>query len=164
MTAAPAGLPALNEGPARAGAYPAGASPCGALGMIGDVWDWTASAFGPYPGFRAFPYRQYSETHFGHGHRVLRGGSWATRPHTIETTFRSWDLARRRLAATRGLADEVRVRRVTGMLGRKGYPGGLAHRVVRELLAQEGDATSGAGDLGDIGGEDMDPSGLAEDD
>jgi regulatory protein len=54
------------------------------------------------------------------------------------------DLARRRLAATRGLAYEARVRRVTGMLGRKGYPGGLAHRVVRELLAEE--ASTGDGE------------------
>ncbi len=52
-----------------------------------------------------------------------------------ETTARR--MAGRRLAATRGLPTDVRVRRVTGMLGRKGYPGGLAHRVVRELLAEE---------------------------
>nr|WP_298459774.1 regulatory protein RecX [uncultured Cellulomonas sp.] len=60
-----------------------------------------------------------------------------------ETTAR--ELARRRLAATSGLAREVRVRRVTAMLGRKGYSGGLAHRLVRELLAEEeADRTSGA--------------------
>lgn len=47
------------------------------------------------------------------------------------------ELARRRLAATTGLAPEVRTRRVVAMLGRKGYSGGLAHRLVRELIAAE---------------------------
>lgn len=46
-------------------------------------------------------------------------------------------LVARRLAATRGLADEVRLRRLAGMLARKGYPGGLALRVVQDALAGE---------------------------
>jgi Sulfatase-modifying factor enzyme 1 len=65
---------------AEVGAYPAGASAYGALGMIGDVWEWTASEFSAYPGFESFPYREYSEIFFDEGYRVLRGGSWATRP------------------------------------------------------------------------------------
>ena len=36
--------------------------------------------FGGYPGFRAYPYREYSEVFFGDDYRVLRGGSWATHP------------------------------------------------------------------------------------
>ncbi|NMR19524.1 regulatory protein RecX [Cellulomonas fimi] len=48
------------------------------------------------------------------------------------------DLARRRLARTVGLAREVRMRRVVGMLGRKGYAPGLAVRIVREMLDDEG--------------------------
>ena len=83
-------------GPAPAGGHPDGEAPCGALGMIGDAWEWTASDFEPYPGFRAFPYREYSEVFFGKGHKVLRGGSWATRPHSISNTFRNWDLPQRR--------------------------------------------------------------------
>jgi len=83
-------------GPAPAGAYGDGASPSGVLGMIGDQWEWTASEFGPYPGFRAHPYREYSEVFFGRGYRVLRGGSWATSARVADNRFRNWDLAERR--------------------------------------------------------------------
>jgi gamma-glutamyl hercynylcysteine S-oxide synthase len=83
-------------GPAPAGAYPAGASPSGVLGMLGDTWEWTASEFGGYPGFRAHPYREYSEVFFGEGYKVLRGGSWATRARVATPTFRNWDLPQRR--------------------------------------------------------------------
>ena len=83
-------------GPAAAGGLPGGASAYGVLGLVGDAWEWTTSEFRGYPGFRAFPYREYSETHFGRGHRVLRGGSWATRPDAVRSTFRSWDLPQRR--------------------------------------------------------------------
>jgi iron(II)-dependent oxidoreductase len=83
-------------GPAPAGAYPDGASPCGALGMLGDVWEWTASDFHGYDGFVAHPYREYSEVFFGSGYKVLRGGSWATRARVATPTFRNWDLPQRR--------------------------------------------------------------------
>ena len=46
-------------------------------------------------------------------------------------------LVARRLPASRGLPVEVRMRRLAGMLGRKGYPGGLAMRVVRDALTAE---------------------------
>lgn len=52
-----------------------------------------------------------------------------------EATARA--LVGRRLAATRGLAPEARLRRLVGQLARKGYPGGLALRVAREALAAE---------------------------
>ncbi|MGE5132257.1 MAG: ergothioneine biosynthesis protein EgtB [Gemmatimonadota bacterium] len=77
--------------PAPAGAYPAGAAPCGARQLIGDVWEWTASDFRPYPGFRAWPYREYSEVFFGEGYKVLRGGSFAVAPVVCRGTFRNWD-------------------------------------------------------------------------
>ena len=83
-------------GTAPAGAYPAGASPYGCLGMIGDVWEWTSSVFGGYPGFVAHPYREYSEVFFGEEYRVLRGGSWATRSRVATATFRNWDYPQRR--------------------------------------------------------------------
>lgn len=54
-------------------------------------------------------------------------------------------LVARRLTATRGLATEVRMRRLTAMLARKGYPGGLALRVVRDALATEAAKVEAAG-------------------
>jgi gamma-glutamyl hercynylcysteine S-oxide synthase len=83
-------------GPAPVGAYPEAASACGALGMLGDVWEWTSSPFRGYAGFVAHPYREYSEVFFGDGYRVLRGGSWATRSRIASPSFRNWDLPQRR--------------------------------------------------------------------
>jgi gamma-glutamyl hercynylcysteine S-oxide synthase len=91
-----ANLDQLAFGTAPAGAYEQGASPCGALQLIGDVWEWTASGFEQYPGFEAFPYREYSEEFFGGPYKVLRGGSWATQPDAVTTTFRNWDFPQRR--------------------------------------------------------------------
>jgi gamma-glutamyl hercynylcysteine S-oxide synthase len=71
-------------------------SPVGCYGMIGDVWEWTSSDFAGYPGFEAFPYPEYSEAFFGTEYKVLRGGSWATRPGAIRATFRNWDYPIRR--------------------------------------------------------------------
>ena len=83
-------------GTVPAGAYPAGASAYGCLGMIGDVWEWTASTFDGYSGFVAYPYREYSEVFFGSQYRVLRGGSWATRSRVATASFRNWDYPQRR--------------------------------------------------------------------
>jgi len=91
-----ANLDHLGGGPAAAGAYPEGASAFGCLGMIGDVWEWTAGQFEPYPGFAPYPYREYSEPFFGAEYRVLRGGSWATRARVASPTFRNWDHPQRR--------------------------------------------------------------------
>jgi iron(II)-dependent oxidoreductase len=85
-----------HGGTSAVGAHPEGASPRGCLAMIGDVWEWTASEFDGYPGFRPHPYREYSEVFFGQGYKVLRGGSWATRARTITGTFRNWDFPQRR--------------------------------------------------------------------
>ena len=91
-----ANLDQLAFRPAEAGAFPQGASPCGALGMIGDVWEWTDTEFHGYPGFRSFPYHEYSEIFLDDGYVVLRGGSWATRPCATRNTFRNWDFPIRR--------------------------------------------------------------------
>jgi gamma-glutamyl hercynylcysteine S-oxide synthase len=92
---------------APVGAYPLGASALGCEQMLGDVWEWTSSQFRAYPGFAAFPYREYSEPFFGGDFRVLRGGSWATRPRAIRNTFRNWDsrLKRQIFAGFRCAAD-----------------------------------------------------------
>ncbi|MFD3991451.1 ergothioneine biosynthesis protein EgtB [Streptomyces sp. NPDC058583] len=82
--------------PAAAGSYPEGASPLGVRQLIGDVWEWTASDFLPYPGFTVFPYKEYSEVFFGPDHKVLRGGSFAVDPVACRGTFRNWDLPVRR--------------------------------------------------------------------
>jgi gamma-glutamyl hercynylcysteine S-oxide synthase len=88
------GQVAYGTGPV--GAFADDASPCGALGMLGDVWEWTASEFRGYPGFVARPYREYSEVFFGPDYRVLRGGSWATSPRVATASFRNWDYPQRR--------------------------------------------------------------------
>lgn len=82
--------------PAPVGAYPAGASPLGVQQLIGDVWEWTSTDFAGYPGFRAFPYREYSEVFFGPDHKVLRGGSFGTDAVACRGTFRNWDYPIRR--------------------------------------------------------------------
>jgi iron(II)-dependent oxidoreductase len=94
-------------GTAPAGAHPRGESACGALGMLGDVWEWTASEFQGYPGFGAYPYREYSEVFFGPEYRVLRGGAWATCARVATPSFRNWDYPQRRqiFAGIRVAAD-----------------------------------------------------------
>jgi len=62
----------------------------------GRVWEWTSSRFEGYPGFVAYPYREYSEVFFGGDYFVLRGGSWATSPRVSSATFRNWDHPQRR--------------------------------------------------------------------
>lgn len=95
--------------PAAVGAYPAGASPLGVHQLIGDVWEWTSTDFHGYPGFTAFPYREYSEVFFGPGYKVLRGGSFGTDPVACRGTFRNWDYPiRRQIFAGFRCARDVR--------------------------------------------------------
>jgi iron(II)-dependent oxidoreductase len=91
-----ANLDQLTFGCSHIGAHADGASHCGAIHMLGDVWEWTSSDFLAYPGFEAFPYPEYSEVFFGDTYKVLRGGAWATRRNVARTTFRNWDLPERR--------------------------------------------------------------------
>lgn len=95
-TSVHANLDQLRFGPSPIGAYSAGRSAIGCWGMLGDVWEWTRSPFRPYDGYRPFPYSEYSEVFFGDEYRVLRGGSWATRPTVARCSFRNWDYPIRR--------------------------------------------------------------------
>jgi iron(II)-dependent oxidoreductase len=70
-------------------ARPAGDSAWGCRQMIGNVWEWTASVFEPYPGFAPDVYEEYSAPWFG-TRRVLRGGAWATRARMITNTYRNF--------------------------------------------------------------------------
>jgi iron(II)-dependent oxidoreductase len=95
-TAMHANLDQLAFQPAPIGTYTMNTSPAGCYGMIGDVWEWTSSDFTQHPGYETFPYPEYSEVFFGNEYKVLRGGSWATRPGAIRGTFRNWDYPIRR--------------------------------------------------------------------
>ena len=86
----------LGFGTSPVGAYAANVSALGCIDMIGNVWEWTASDFVGYPGFETFPYAEYSAVFFGSEYKVLRGGSWATRPGAIRSTVRNWDYPIRR--------------------------------------------------------------------
>ncbi len=83
-----ANLDAVHGAPVAAGAY-AGANPDDLVQLLGNVWEWTASPFVPYPGFVAGPYADYSAPWFG-DHQVLRGGSWATRARLVHHRFRNF--------------------------------------------------------------------------
>lgn len=71
---------------------------CTAEGFLwGAAWEWTATAFQPYPGFVPHPYRDYSRPWFG-SRRVLRGAAPATAPALAHAKYRNffephrWDI------------------------------------------------------------------------
>jgi iron(II)-dependent oxidoreductase len=67
-----------------------GDTPSGIRQMFGNAWEWTATAFAPYPGFVADPYKEYSQPWFDGRHYVLRGGCWATRGRLLRNTWRNF--------------------------------------------------------------------------
>jgi gamma-glutamyl hercynylcysteine S-oxide synthase len=71
-------------------AYAKGRSAYGCDDMLGNVWEWTGSIFDGYEGFVSYPYTGYSQVYFDGQHQVLKGGSWATRPWALRTSFRNW--------------------------------------------------------------------------
>jgi len=79
-------LDARHSGPVASDAGATGASH-----LLGNVWEWTSSPFQPYPGFVPGPYADYSQPWFG-DHRVIRGGSWATRSRLVHARMRNFYL------------------------------------------------------------------------
>lgn len=80
-----------NHGLGNWGPTPVGREQANGLSdLAGNVWEWTSSAFLPYPGFCAYPYDGYSKDHMKGAHRVCRGGSWATSPGILRRSFRNW--------------------------------------------------------------------------
>ena len=63
--------------------------------MIGNVWEWVADTFQPYPGFVCDPYKEYSQPYFG-AKKVLKGGAWTTRARLIRSTWRNFYKPQRR--------------------------------------------------------------------
>ena len=60
---------------APAGSFPQGRSPYGVDDMAGNLWEWTADWYQPYPG------SSYRSDAFGQTNKVLRGGSWGGAGH-----------------------------------------------------------------------------------
>ncbi|MCL6414026.1 SUMF1/EgtB/PvdO family nonheme iron enzyme [Aestuariirhabdus sp. Z084] len=85
----PANLDGFALGALDVSAHGAGDSALGCRQMIGNVWEWTATPFGPFPGFTPDMYQDYSQPLFGKT-MVLRGGAWSTRARMIRNTWRTY--------------------------------------------------------------------------
>jgi iron(II)-dependent oxidoreductase len=77
------------KGPLDVAACPRGDSAFGCRQMAGNIWEWTASDFVPFPGFAPDPYKDYSQPWFG-TRKVLRGGAWATSKRIARPTYRNF--------------------------------------------------------------------------
>jgi iron(II)-dependent oxidoreductase len=93
-----ANFASLNWATTPVSRYPGGRSAYGCWDMTGNVWEWTATVFGGYPGFEAYPYPDYSELWFDGDHRVLKGGAWGTQSPLLRCSFRNFFRARFRHA------------------------------------------------------------------
>jgi len=72
-------------------AHPAGDSAFGVSQLVGNGWEWTATKFGPFPGFEPRPfYPGYSQNFFDDEHYVIKGGSPVTAACMLRRSFRNW--------------------------------------------------------------------------
>ena len=85
-----ANLDLQRPGCVAVSAFAAGDSGWGCRQMIGNVWQWTADDFAPYPGFTPDAYQEYSAPWFGGTHKVLRGGAFATRSRLVRNSYRNF--------------------------------------------------------------------------
>jgi ergothioneine biosynthesis protein EgtB len=77
--------------PMPAGSFPAGASAWGVEDLVGNGWEWTATPFAGFPGFRPMAtYPAYSADFFDGRHFVMKGASPATAVSMVRRTFRNW--------------------------------------------------------------------------
>ena len=70
------------------------AAVAGLIDWGGTVWEWTADAFLPYPGFERGPYRDYSAPWF-ETHREMRGGAYVTHPRMHHPRYRNFFMPHR---------------------------------------------------------------------
>ena len=81
--------------PEPVGTHPAGRSAWGINDLVGNGWEWTATPFKPFPGFRAMAsYPEYSADFFDEEHFVMKGASPVTAAELLRPTFRNWFRAR----------------------------------------------------------------------
>lgn len=81
----------VNWDPTPVNAHPAGQSAFGVHDLLGNGWEWTSSVFGPFPGFKPFPfYAGYSANFFDGKHFVMKGGSPRTARCMLRRSFRNW--------------------------------------------------------------------------
>ncbi len=71
------------RGTTPVGTFADGASPFGIFDMAGNVWEWTADWYQPYPG------NTVADPFYGEEFKVLRGGGWFDEPDQVLTTNRS---------------------------------------------------------------------------
>lgn len=77
--------------PEPVGSHPAGRSAWGVDDLVGNGWEWTSTAFAPFPGFHAIAsYPEYSADFFDGDHMVLKGASPVTAADLLRPTFRNW--------------------------------------------------------------------------
>ena len=70
---------------------PCGDSAFGVSQLVGNGWDWTATEFGPFPGFEPFSfYPGYSRNFFDEEHYVMKGASPRTAACFLRRSFRNW--------------------------------------------------------------------------